>query len=231
MNQLVEFDKSEIWAESNMVARKIGMKHNDFMKTAKLLVDKMNDLRGEQLTPKFKFEQRNYRGRDFEMCLMSREFFSLVMMRFETKKAFEWQIKFNAAFYAMEDDIRKAKDNKNDPAWAGIRGNSVAGRIEETDAIKEFVEYATTQGSTKANFYYKHITNATYKALGLMVQKNPKLRDQLDIYEISELILAERLAKDMLRKYMSMGRNYKDIYESVKNDLLHQASIMRIDAR
>ena len=42
----------------------------------------------------------------------------------------------------------------------------------------------------------------------------------MNLYEIAELLLAERIAKNSLKKYMELGRNYKDIYESVKDDLM-----------
>ena len=42
----------------------------------------------------------------------------------------------------------------------------------------------------------------------------------MNLYEISELLLAERVAKNSLKKYMKIGRHYKDIYESVKTDLM-----------
>jgi hypothetical protein len=45
-------------------------------------------------------------------------------------------------------------------------------------------------------------------------------KKMMDIYELSELLLAERLAKNSLKKYMSLNRHYKDIYESVKDDLI-----------
>ena len=227
--QLVEVKKDFIWAESNLVSRKMGIKHNKFMDVARTLMSKIDNLRDGLSTPQYKLEMRHYRGNDFEVCLMSREFFSLVMMRFETPKAFEWQVKFNAAFYEMENYIKSVQTNKKDIEWTQTRSIGITARAEETDSIKEFVEYATQQGSKKAQFYYKHITNATYKALGLMAQKHPKLRDQMNIYQISELMLAERLAANKIKEYMLLGRNYKDIYLSVKDDLIRFAGAIRLN--
>lgn len=149
-------------------------------------------------------------------------------MRFRGKKALEWQVKFNDAFYEMEKHILQTELNKSDSGFIKIREQSKIARKQETDTIKDFVEYATNQGSSSAKFYYKHITNATYKALGLMVQRKPKLRDSLNIYEVSELLLAERTAQNSLKKYMNLNRNYKDIYESVKDDLVKFADALRI---
>jgi len=146
--------------------------------------------------------------------------FMVVGMRFDTKLARKWQGQFVTAFNVMENRILISDTNATDPKWLGQRGRGKIARLEETNVIKTFVEYATEQGSKSAKFYYKHITNATYKALGMMVQKKPKLRDTMDLYEISELLLAERIAKNSIKRYMGLGRNYKDIYTSVKDDLL-----------
>ncbi len=53
-----------------------------------------------------------------------------------------------------------------------------------------------------------------------MTQRKPKLRDTMNFYELAELLLAERLVRGALKKYMALGRNYKDIYDSVKDDLI-----------
>ena len=225
---LVESHKNELWAESHLVARKFGMKHQDFINTADKIIRKLEKLRGDAVTPKYYKEMRHYRGTDFGVYMMNRQFFSLVSMRLTSKKAFEWQVRFNDAFYEMEKQIIQTQTNKSDIEWTSNRLIGKTARLEETDVIKQFIEYATEQGSKNAKNYYGHITNATYKALGLMAQKHPKIRDQMSIYEVSELMLAERLAKNALLKYMEIGREYHDIYDSVKNDLLVFADSMKL---
>ena len=51
----------------------------------------------------------------------------------------------------------------------------------------------------------------------------------MNLYEISELLLAERLARNSLKKYMAMERQYKDIYNSVKDDLLIFGTGLRLE--
>jgi len=82
MNKLVEVKNNEVWVDSHIVAKKFEMQHKDFMNTAKKVIDKLDNLTG---------------GTDYDVYIMSREFFSLVSMRLKSKKAFEWQVKFNAA--------------------------------------------------------------------------------------------------------------------------------------
>jgi len=226
--ELVEFKRNEIYCDTGVIARKFGMQHAKVSQAMKTLIPKLDDFRVTGFHPKFEIEDREYRGKKYKAYLLNRDCFILLGMRFDTKKARQWQGKFIAAFNAMEQHILIADKNATDPKWLIQREQGKLARLEETDVIKEFVDYATNQGSKSAKFYYKHITNATYKALGLMAQSKPKLRDTMNLYEISELLLAERLAKKSLKKYMTIGRHYKDIYNSVKEDILSFGSVLRL---
>ena len=63
------------------------------------------------------------------------------------------------------------------------------------------------------------MTNATYKALGLIQHKKPKIRDTLDCMELSQLMVAENVAKQSIRKHMDEGEHYKTVFALVKQDL------------
>lgn len=231
--ELVESKKEGIFAESHLVARKFGMSHAKLVLIIQRVLadypDIKADLKSALIQEKYHTEEREYRGARFTCYMMNREFFTLVAMRLRTKLAIKWQRQFNNAFYEMERRLLVADTNATDPLWLKQRDQGKLARKQETDVIKDFVAYATDQGSTKAEYYYKHITNATYAALGLMVQSKPKLRDTMDMYEISELLLAERLARSSIQKYMDLGRNYKDIYTSVKDDLIAFGSGLKIE--
>jgi len=227
--ELVEVKRNVVFCDSHMVARKFNQKHAEVVKRIKRLESDLAELRVVSNYPKTITEDREYRGTKYTSYLMNREFFSLLVMRFKGKKALEWQVKFNDAFYQMEQRLLLADSNASDPAFLKIRNQGKVARLQETDVIKDFVDYATGQGSTKAKFYYKHITNSCYRALGLLVQSKPKLRDTMDIMELAELQLMENRAGLLLKKYMELGRNYKDIYTSVKDDLLAFGDGLRIE--
>jgi Rha family phage regulatory protein len=215
--ELVEYKHNQVFCDSSTVAKKFNIQHAKVVRTIETLADRLRVTNCHAKIEKF---EKTYRNQTFTAYLMDREFFSMLCMRFNNDKALEWQIKFNNAFYEMEDRIIKSINNKSDTTFIEARQQTKLGRREETDVIKDFVDYATEQGSKNAKFYYKHITNSTYKALELMIHKKPALRDTLDIYQLSELLLAERVAKNSLKKYMDLGRGYKDIYKSVAEDLI-----------
>ena len=173
--ELVEIKKGEAFADSNTIAKKFCVKHADVVNKLKKLTTKLDDFRVDGFYPKYFQENRNYRGTDYTAYLINRDFFILLGMRFDTKPARKWQGQFIAGFNAMERSITAEEANKKNPSWLSDREQLKIGRKAETDVIKEFVEYATGQGSKSAKFYYKHITSATYSALDLMVQKKPNI--------------------------------------------------------
>ena len=220
---IVEVKSGEIVCDSSIVAKKFGLKHAEVVRAIVRVFEDYPDLRVEKSHPKTLekcwTEDRHYRGTDYTAYIMNREFFSLLANRFTNKKAREWQRRFNTAFYEMEKSLLKLAENEKDSQWLKVRTQSKQMRLKQTDVIKDFVEYATNQGSNGAKYYYKHITNATYKALHLIQHKKPKLKDTLDVMELSQLMVAENVAKESIRKHMNAGEHYKTVFVLVKQDL------------
>ena len=227
--KLVEVLKHDVYCDSHMVAKKFSRQHAKVVDRIKQVQSDIEGISMHGVHPSVSIEDRIYRGQKYTSYLMNRDFFSFLMMKFKGKSATKCQLAFIAAFNLMEIQLKVEKTNAADQIWIGQREQGKIARKKETDVIQEFVEYATLQGSKKASFYYKHITNATYKALGMMVQSKPKLRDVMNLYEISELLLAERVAQSSLKKYMVLKRDYHDIYNSVKDDLVKFGSGLRLE--
>lgn len=232
IHKLVEVHGGEVFTDSHTIARNLGVQHYSVVTTIKSMLDDYPDLRpitnGAKLSPisadlkqteKFYTEKRTYRKQTYTVYIFNRPFFSLLVMRFKTKKARECQRNFNNAFYEMERRILNAENNANNEQWKLQREQGKLARKSETDVIKDFVEYATNQGSKSAKFYYKHITNACYKCLQLVEHKKPKIRDTLDILQLNQLMLAEVVAERSLRKHMAESKQYKEIFNLVKCDL------------
>ncbi len=97
---------------------------------------------------------------------------------------------------------------------ARIEGKKL--RLEETDTIKIFVEYAKKQGSTKANMYYQCLTKMENAALFYIVDGMPKpnnLRDVLDTFQLFQISVADKMVSDTLIRCMEKNMHYKDIYQ------------------
>lgn len=82
-------------------------------------------------------------------------------------------------------------------------------RRVETDAIKEFIEYAKNNGSSSSERYYTIITKATNEILG--IEKGQ--RDSLTASQLEHLAMVERVIASTLMQGIEKGMNYKDIYK------------------
>lgn len=227
MNALVENKRGEVFADSTVIAKKFGMRHNKLVLIIENVLNEYPDLREisnlPQTSEKYLTEERIYHGQTYIAYMMNRAFFSLVAMRFTTKQAREWQRKFNVAFYQLENQLLLSKTHQQDPQWIVQRSQTKVLRKAETEVIEQFVDYATVQGSQNANNYFSLITTATYRALGLIQYKQPHLRNTLNALQLSWLVTLESLVQASLLKYMSLNVHYKEIYKLVADDIRQYA--------
>lgn len=82
-------------------------------------------------------------------------------------------------------------------------------RKVETDAIREFIEYAKNNGSKSSDRYYMIITKATNEILGIEAGQ----RDNLTASQLDHLAMVERVIANTLNDGVEKGMNYKDIYK------------------
>lgn len=82
-------------------------------------------------------------------------------------------------------------------------------RRVETDAIKEFIEYAKNNGSKNSDRYYAIITKATNEILNIGAGQ----RDSLTAMQLEHLAMVERVIASALMQGVEKGMNYKDIYK------------------
>lgn len=226
MKNLVKTVKGEPRTTSDLIAKEFGIAHIEITRKMKNLSMEIPILRFNEM---YKKDARIVRGREFETYSMNRDGYMFLVMNISTKKAHSKKLAFIDAFNEMEQALVKQAANSADGNWLKVRNQSKQMRLQQTDVIKEFVEYATKQGSKSAKFYYKHITNATYSALQLIQHKKPKLKDTLDTLELSQLMVAENVAKKSISNHMASGEHYKTVFVLVKQDLIKLAATLLIN--
>ena len=156
---------------------------------------------------------------------MTRDGFSFLVMGFTGQKANLWKIKYINAFNAMEGVLL----NQANASWRDLRSSGKETRLLETSTIANFIEYAQAQGSKNARWYFKHITNATYKALFIVKDRFDKpFREMLDGMQLSYLQTAEYVAQNAIKEGMASGLNYTDIFKMAKSKLEAFASTVGI---
>ena len=206
------------------VAEKFGKRHDRVLRAIRDIIEK-NPGRG---LPNFGetsyLDESNRRSPMFEM---TRTGFSVLAMGFTGAKALEWKFLYDEAFSKMETALR----NRQEPRWIDGRREGKLSRREETDAVSSFIKYAQGQGSTKGRFYYKHFTNATYKALFIIADQFPgSFRDLLNTKQLRRLAVAEDLVTEIIIEGMGRGLFYKDIFRVAKKRLEDYAASVGVSA-
>lgn len=223
--ELVKINQNKVFADSRIIADTFGKAHRNVMRDIESLIENLNENNAQNITLLFsKKKFINEINREYFYYEMNRDGFSLLVMGFTGKKAFQWKIKFIEAFNLMEKTLL----NKNNEEWLTTREQGKLIRRNETDTIQEFTDYAISQGSKSAQFYYKHYTNATYKALQLLENKKPKTRETLDLLQLHQLLLAEDIVTKTIKREMENKEHYKVIFEKCKISLENFANSLMI---
>lgn len=217
---LIKVERGIVFTDSLKFSEKLDVNHRNVLKDIRELVATNVAVQNEFIETTWTNAQNRIYPK-FEMT--KKGFMSLIMNTNVTpsKKQllYEVQNQFIDAFEKMEKIILQQELNKNNLEWSQSREQGKQIRLDLTDTIKEFVEYAFSQGSENAKRYYTSITKMEYKALGFIQQAKPNLRDTLNLMQLHQLILAEDLTKRCIRKYMEENLHYKEIYILVKQDI------------
>lgn len=224
MNNLVEIQGGQLVVNSLKVAEKFGKAHRDVLKAIRNL-DCSEDFILRNFAPS---SYTNRQNKTVPCYLLTRDGFSFLCMGFTGKEAAKWKEAYIRAFNQMERQLLKEQGQLE---WKQARLQSKEVRKSVTDAIKQFVGYATNQGSKSASMYYANITKMEYAALEL-VEKGSKVpsgfRDTLDLMDLCFLSTAEQIAKQSLSLGMDKGLHYKDIYQLAKERVNTYAETIKL---
>lgn len=212
-SKLIRVEGGEPTTTSLIIAEEFGRRHNNVMREIERLIKKavidVREVAHISYIDSMNREQRAYR---------LNERASLIAMPFiGGDKAEYGQAKLVDGFLAMRAELTRIKVQQHDAVWQQARLSGKVARIELTDAVQEFVEYAHAQGSTNARMYYTSITLMEYRALFLIGKAAGEgFRDKLTALQSSYLTTAESIAQRALREGITRKLPYKAIYTLAK---------------
>ena len=213
---------------SKNVAEKFDKAHRDLLVKIRKII-KMNSEFGER-----NFSLSSYvsdQNKELPCYQMTRDGFTMLAMELSGAKVFDWKIKYINAFNAMESQLIKESDSLE---WKQARLQIKDARKSLTDVIKDFVDYATEQGSKSSKMYYMNITKMEYAALELTQQAkcakvdSINFRDTLDCMDLCFLSTAEQVAKNAIKQGMDSGMQYKDIFKHAKECVFKYAETVKL---
>lgn len=220
--ELVFTNKKEVFTSSVIVAEMLGVGHSDLMRTVKKVLDrKKNNPPASALKFPQKFIESSFTnkmGRTYKMYEMNEQaYMKLAMQLSGYEKAEIVQDAIIEAFALMKEALLQ----NHNASWIAARKQTKAIRQQETDVIKEFVEYATAQGSKSAKMYYMNITKMTNKALELLLQTSygTPLRDLANVTQQGYIQMLDNRAMQAIEFGMKEQYPYKLIYKYAKDEV------------
>jgi len=175
----------------------------------------------------FSFEMRKSAGRPQRVAWLNEQqtLFLCSLMR-NSKIVVEFKKRVAGDFVKMKNAILEIKTRQKNSEWIETRRQGKISRKSETDIIKDFVEYATSQGSKSAKMYYTNITKMENKALFVVSQKFKNLRNILDGQQLAVINTCDQLVSKSIRDGMKDNLHYKGIYKKAKSDVLNLVDLI-----
>jgi len=109
--------------------------------------------------------------------------------------------------------MRRLLLEKQTQEWQQTRLQSKAVRLQETDAIKQLIDYAKQQGSKNAGKLYMTYSKLVKDLVGY------ETRDTADTDMLLAIMAFEKTLFGIITVEMEQQTHYKAIYQSVKKQL------------
>lgn len=167
------------------------------------------------------------KGRPDESYFLNEDqFMLLVTMVKNTPESKQLKMALVKEFRRMKQMLASLAKQQTSIDWKTARKDGKAVYHQKTDVIKQFVDYATAQGSQSANLYYTNIAKMENSALFLIEQKYPNLRDVLNIKQLMQVATADQIIEKALQDGMNENLHYKDIYKLAKDRIIQFSGII-----
>lgn len=228
MNELVFIQNDQALTTSLKVAEVFEKEHKNVLRDIRTLlgqIEESSKLSAPLFQESFYISEQKKR---LPMYFMNRDGFSLLVMGFTGKKAFQWKLSYIQAFNKMESALFELLAKRKTAEWQEARDASRRGWRPLTDAIKKLAELAHEQGSkTEEKFFYM-----TYAKLmnGLLHIKSGS-RDKIEAWQNYELEKFEFMIKCILSEKVPTKENYKKIYAAAKQALENYCTLSFINQR
>ena len=154
------------------------------------------------------------------MYYMTRDGFSLLAMGFTGKKALQFKLAFLDKFNSMERELDNLRHKQHRIQQLGTYHQAM-------DAVKLFVDYAKSCGSTNADRYFQNFNRLFNKNIGVDAGQ----RSNLQTWQYSELDRFQVITAAVIKGGIAGHKHYKDIFSDVKAKIADYVKIAAITDR
>ena len=219
MNSLTKIDKNKVVTDSRDLEDVFGIEHRSIYRLVSKHEKKLGEVRF-QIASKDSGQSQKY------AILTERQAMILLTYTRSNEKTDAFRQKLVDDFISMRTALREISLNKSNQQWLSNRDQGKLVRKETTDIIKEFTDYAISQGSQNAKRYYGNISKMENSALFLVMQRWPNLRDVMNNRQLNIVQAADTIVQEAIREGMEKELFYKDIYQLAKTRVNNFAEYM-----
>jgi len=223
MDNLVVLNKEVPVTDTLVIAKGLSRQHKN---TISLVRDYESSFKK---LGKIAFETRkSKRGKPTTVAILNEgQVYFLFTLFSNSETVVNFKVRLVQDFIRMKTVLSNLQIERNKEEWIETRSQGKLTRKETTATIQEFVKYATIQGSQNAVRYYSNITKMENKALFILEQKYPNVREMLTHHQLSTIKIADRVIVEALEDGMIDNMNYKDIYKLAKERVETLATLIK----
>lgn len=161
-------------------------------------------------------------GRPEKTYLLNERQFTMVSMLINnSEEALQVKKTVNDEFWRMRElVVELAQYNR-------VRQDGKVYRGKETDTIKSFIELAKAQGASSGiNHLYSTLTTMENKALFILEQRYPNVRDVLNVGQLMQIGVADQIVEKVYAEAVETNMYYKDAYKLAKERVEAYAAVV-----
>jgi len=221
--ELVFLENEKAWTSTRIIAQECKIEHRAVLQLVKKYAQDLGDFGFT-----FAFQMRKFKteGRlGEEIVLDEAQTTFLITLMKNSKIVVSFKKNLTKAFFKQRQIIANLISNRN-PIWQNVRADGKQVYLQKTDVIKEFVQYATNQGSKNAQHYYENLAQMENSALFFFEQKYKNMREVLTIKQLMQMSTADDVIDKALKEGMEKGYPYRDCYKLAKSRVIAFAEII-----
>lgn len=228
MNNLVTIKNDKIYVSTKILAQELNRDHKVIYNLVKKYENELGIL-GVLHFESAKPKKGSLGGQPTKVYYLNKKQYIFLITNMRTKAneintIMKAKLEIADKFVEMEKWILEQKTQKQNQEYLETRGKSKLGRKQETDVIKQFIEYAKSQGSKSAEKYYMNFSKMENSAFFILKEKFKNVREILSISQLSKIIVADMIVKQAIIEGMDKNMFYKDIYQEAKKRVVEMAN-------
>lgn len=151
-----------------------------------------------------------------EYMLDEDQFMFLGTLLRNTKKVVAFKKAIIQQFKKTRKRLEQFEQHRKEPEYQITRDAGKLVRKQTTDVMKQFIEYAESQGSKNAEKYYCNITRMLNGLLFIVDGKYKNIRNMMSVPQLMTCSSAEQIIDRAIQDGMSRKKYYKEIYKDVR---------------